>query len=820
VGKRATDRHGCKAIEKRNVCGNGTRQLMAFNLPNLDDRRWSDFVDEARSLIPYYAPQWTNENPSDPGITLIELLAWVAEMDLYQINRVPQSHLRRFLELIGLRPKCPRAARTVLALEVEPKTPPVRVPAGLEFEATDASGNLVPVRVLDELTIVDAAIRTVMVQETADTVPSERTSRFQRGQTFEAFGPDPCPGAALYLGLNNPPPVEVPLRFYFQITGEGTGDRERQRIVEQNERRLDVTRSAWSLSSCCDRSAEAAVRTPAIAQKTAPVLTHHSARTVWEYASANGWTPLQGAEQVVDQTRQFSLRGPVTLILPESIEPTAIGTGGTPFCFIRCRFVSGMFDTAPLIAGITMNAAEVEQAVPAGTTFQIAKTTVPSGTLPAPIGGTSRVSFTVNAQSQINKIQFSPADAPQTGNPQAPILRVLAYSSPTDATLGALTLEIICAGTGNGRPLQRFTLPSATLIGSHCPRVFTMEAERWFQWELRENLDASKAADRHVVVDARIGAIRFGDGQRGRVPPTGSLVFLDGLLTLGSRGNLAAETRFEIRDSPNNVWQLGPPVPPPSNPPLSILWSALLSATNPFAASSGCDGQAIAEAAAAAPKEREAVHRAVTLADYETLACETPGVRLARAAAVEDVHPAFPCSRAVGFVTVVVLPYVPLAQPVPSDGLLRSVATWLTTRRVVGTNVVVVGPAYTTVAVQASITAGRGAVSAIVQQQIIDAINTFLNAITGGETGKGWPIGRPVYRAEVLDVIARVNGVDHVTSLALVADDGPPTCSNVCIGSLGLVAPGTHQITVTTAAGGVTSNCPQPVGAGIGGQVT
>jgi hypothetical protein len=48
---------------------------MPLDLPNLDDRTYEDLVAEALRLIPNYAPEWTNYNPSDPGITLIEISA-------------------------------------------------------------------------------------------------------------------------------------------------------------------------------------------------------------------------------------------------------------------------------------------------------------------------------------------------------------------------------------------------------------------------------------------------------------------------------------------------------------------------------------------------------------------------------------------------------------------------------------------------------------------------------------------------------------------------------------------------------------------------
>ena len=74
---------------------------MALPLPNLDDRTYADLVQEARSLILTYDPSWTNHNPSDPGITLIELFAWLTEQLIYRANRIPDQHVRIFLKLLN-----------------------------------------------------------------------------------------------------------------------------------------------------------------------------------------------------------------------------------------------------------------------------------------------------------------------------------------------------------------------------------------------------------------------------------------------------------------------------------------------------------------------------------------------------------------------------------------------------------------------------------------------------------------------------------------------------------------------------------------------
>lgn len=74
---------------------------MPLQLPNLDDRTYSDLVQEAQTMIPANAVQWTNYNPSDPGITLVELLAYLTEMLVYRVNRITAANVEKFLQLLN-----------------------------------------------------------------------------------------------------------------------------------------------------------------------------------------------------------------------------------------------------------------------------------------------------------------------------------------------------------------------------------------------------------------------------------------------------------------------------------------------------------------------------------------------------------------------------------------------------------------------------------------------------------------------------------------------------------------------------------------------
>src|SRR6266853_2175493 len=86
--------------------------------PKLDDRTYADIVAEAMRLIPRYCPEWTDHNPSDPGITLLELTAWMTELILYRLNRVPEKNYVAFLNMVGIRLRPPQPARGLITFEL------------------------------------------------------------------------------------------------------------------------------------------------------------------------------------------------------------------------------------------------------------------------------------------------------------------------------------------------------------------------------------------------------------------------------------------------------------------------------------------------------------------------------------------------------------------------------------------------------------------------------------------------------------------------------------------------------------------------------
>src|SRR6266446_7430711 len=114
---------------------------MPLDAPNLDDRRFADIVTEANTLIPRYAPEWTNFNPSDPGIALVELFAWMTDMLLYRLNQVPERNYIKFLQLLGIELEAAKPAQVEVTFKLaRPDTVSVIVPSGAQVSAPGGDG--------------------------------------------------------------------------------------------------------------------------------------------------------------------------------------------------------------------------------------------------------------------------------------------------------------------------------------------------------------------------------------------------------------------------------------------------------------------------------------------------------------------------------------------------------------------------------------------------------------------------------------------------------------------------------------------------------
>lgn len=171
----------------------------------LDDVRFQELVSEARTRIVRHSPDWTDHNVSDPGITLIELFAWLSEILIYRINRIPERLHLGLLELVGLRPAASGVATADVRFLLDRPGAGVTVPAGTEVSSPrTASRDPIVFATDHDLVIPVAGLAAYAVQRGGEvrnviTADGERLEPADSART--PFGSPPSPDDALLLGF-------------------------------------------------------------------------------------------------------------------------------------------------------------------------------------------------------------------------------------------------------------------------------------------------------------------------------------------------------------------------------------------------------------------------------------------------------------------------------------------------------------------------------------------------------------------------------------------------------------------------------------------
>ena len=184
----------------------------------LDDRTFESLVSDARRLIPGYTPEWTDLNESDPGITLVQLFAWLEEMLIWRLNQVPEKNYVEFLKLIGIELSPPAPARADLTFTLtiagapRPGLPDfsVQIPAGTQVSTStpDASGPVI-FETDTDLNAVGATLQALQSFDSAKYLLLDQSNGLD-GKFFLPFGPKPQAAAALYLGFDRIFPLGTP----------------------------------------------------------------------------------------------------------------------------------------------------------------------------------------------------------------------------------------------------------------------------------------------------------------------------------------------------------------------------------------------------------------------------------------------------------------------------------------------------------------------------------------------------------------------------------------------------------------------------------
>ncbi len=176
---------------------------MPLRDPKLDDRSFQEIVNEAKKLIPKYSPEWTDHNLSDPGVTLIELFAWMTELMLFRLNRVPDKTYIRFMDLLGIELKEAVAATTKLTFRLSaPQAGPVTIARGTQVSTVRTNEQEAIGFTTDDQLVVMPPVLEQFLFSSDDVTYVDYMDRLGiRDEYFDAFQEPPLPGDALYLGF-------------------------------------------------------------------------------------------------------------------------------------------------------------------------------------------------------------------------------------------------------------------------------------------------------------------------------------------------------------------------------------------------------------------------------------------------------------------------------------------------------------------------------------------------------------------------------------------------------------------------------------------
>jgi|CXWL01.1.fsa_nt_gi predicted phage baseplate assembly protein len=652
---------------------------MPLPLPKLDKLTYDELVSDARSNLPALAPGWTDYNAHDPGITQIELLAWLTEINSYRLGVIPEQAYRAYLRLVGIVPNPAQVAETALVFACEIAAQQV------------LAGTVVPIRdtgihfqTSKPLTISTAKLQAVLSGGAQKIDNTEQNSPDKGG--YYAFGAESESDAALYLGFDQTLAAEGAELSLGIWTGHEADDQLTRARLEEEQNELNQERR----SLCKHHEAVSAL----------DWRLHYSVRTVWEYyAGEEHWLPLQDVE---DDTRALSLSGTIRFKAPAITRHQIGGIAHLNFqqlYFIRCRIVRGKYDCPPRIAYVALN--------------------------------------TVIGRHAINVEQ-------QTF-------------------------------TSNGRAGQVFTLAQKPVVPKSANVSIQNDNQPWQEilfW------DGYGPHDRVYLLEPETGMIRFGDGRVGRVPSADAEITVQYQVGGGAAGNVAAKAVTEpVEESQNRkVFQ-------------------------PFTAVGGADAETLNQTKARAVKTLATPTRTITLQDMEWLAQNIPGLPVAKAYAIADYHPFLQCIPVNGSNTVVILPPCPEQKPIPGRELCQAVQAYLQRRRVLTGELYVIAPHYVTVAIHVRLIRQPQTDSAGLITLAKRTLADYFNPLHGGPEQQGWPVGRSIYRSELLAMLNALPGVVYVDSLCWSVDDKPTSrCGNITLCRHALVASGNHQITIQTGS--------------------
>jgi predicted phage baseplate assembly protein len=664
---------------------------MSLPAPKLDDRTFQELVDEAKKRIPYYCKEWTDHNVSDPGVTLIELFAWMTEIILYRMNQIPDNHFVNFMDMLGITLQEPQPASVPVTFWLSaPQEIPLLIAGGTEVASTQTETERPVIFTTDDdfriLPPKMAGVISRVASRDADKKQyrEHNLRRVEAGfDGFEAFSTVPQPDDAMYFGFEN-----------------------------------DLSHHILGFDMDCDPAGGAGVD---------PTLPPY----VWEASTGQAQDRWQICELEMDSTKGMNSAGRIQIHLPKM---GRYSVNNQSLYWVRLRIK----DITP--------AEEREGVRPYQVSPRLRQITAHSwgGTIPA-----------THAQQIIKEF----------------------------------------LGRSDGSAGQRFRLQMHPILKRQDGERLTVqvEGEPAQKWSEVADLSSSGANDRHYTIDSVSGELRFGPAVReqdgtiklyGAIPPRqANLIFERYRYGGGQEGNIQTGILNTLKTSIPYIAQV----------------------TNRKPAWGGLDPESLESAMMRAPALLRSRDRAVTEADFEFLARQALPATIGRVKCLQP-RPADAGRIPAGQIYVLVVPRVMNPAGFLDPAILTlnpteidKLTTYLDERRLLTTRLDIRTPAYLWVSATVKLRASPGIDKNLVEAEVLRRLYRFLNPLTGGLDGRGWPFGRDLFVSDIYQCLQGtpnvqfVRGVDMYTAQPGGQGEGKAV-ELLEVVAHGVIASGIHKV--------------------------
>lgn len=731
---------------------------MTLELPLLDDRTFDQLLAEAKERIPVHTPEWTNfEGDSDPGITLVQLFAFLTENLLYRANRVPELNRLKFLDLLGIALQPAAAAQGIIAIKNE-RGPiePLPFDRGLVVEAGSVS-----FLTRDGVTVLPVDVQVYYKRP----VPPEdpRNAEFQARHeavrlAFEA--------ASAEAGDAESEDDGVTLVFYEPAVMPSPTPASPSPVVDLNQDTLDQ-----------------ALYLAFLAPPNVPL------DDVRE-AMANEVLSIGIAPALVDTVppllprRTNPVREPVPSLLYEIPD---VQEGATSASYSRLAVIQE--------PDILSQVGIVQLQLPEAARLRTWEITDPlqEGVEDFP----PRIDDDDARERLVTWVRLRLA--PRPDGPTTPSARLTWVGVNAARVVQSVPVVNEAVGIGTGEPDQAFALANRPILPETMRLVVEGQNGIGELWRMTDDLLAAGPYDPVFTLDAAAGLIQFG-GPRGARPAAGRRIFASYEYGGGLAGNVAVGA---IRSS-SQILQGGLKIENPLP-----TWGGDTGETVAEAERNLPSVVRHRERLVTEQDFRDVTMRTpgVDCGRVEVLSLFKPDSPEAEAAGVVTlmVVPRFDAIRP--------------RWPTPDRLFLRTVCEYLDSRRLITTEIYVRGPIYREVYLTIGVQVQAGNFPDIVRQTVRGRMYEYLSALPpGGPDVAGWPLRKRLIKKDLEAVATRVLGVEFVQSMQLGVESSQDVEEFALTGlELPLLAgisvvEGEAEPLATVVAGGATAGTPPTEG--------